>query len=738
MNHDPTTLDVLDHCAGSAGLEFDRLLVRRAIDQAVRDHPGDVVETWFDRLKQAGKAAGFRVAESSWAVREAIDAARPTMPVAILRPGEPGQGGRWLVLIGHEGRKARLAGIGYGEADEVVSERALVQRLGLASADEPATWAVLQPIAPCEGLRDPEADDHDYERGHASVSPLWRLLGLIRPEGRDIRVVVAYAVGVGILSLATPLTVEALVSTVAMNLLVQQLVVLALILLACLGLAAAFRALQTFVVEIIQRRLFVRVASDLAYRLPRVRVDAYDHHYGPELVNRFFDVLTVQKIGALLLLDGIAIVLQAAVGLLVLAWYHPYLLGYDLVVLGTMAFIVFQLGRGAVATSIRESRAKYDVAGILEEMARAPVAYKMRGGYDFAMDRADAATRAYLAARQAHFRILFRQVLFALGFQALATSALLGLGGWLVIQKQLTLGQLVAAELIVALVVGSFAKLGKHLEGWYDLMAAVEKLGHLVDLPLERRDGEGHRRDDAASLRLAGVSYGYHEHHDVLHGLDLDVRPGERVAIVGPSGSGKSTLVDLLYGLRAPTAGHIELDGINLRDLDLESLRAHVAAVKGLDIVEESVVENVRMGRMGLSLAVVHDALEAVGLAEEIAELPDGLHTRLVTTGAPLSHGQARRLLLARALVGRPRLLVLDESLDALDLDSRRKVLDALFAPDAPWTLVVVTHVQEVAARCDRAVALADGRAGHSVAMDNGHSRDLEDWLKEVRPWRFT
>jgi ABC-type bacteriocin/lantibiotic exporter with double-glycine peptidase domain len=140
------------------------------------------------------------------------------------------------------------------------------------------------------------------------MSPLRRLIGLIRPEGTDIRVVVAFAVGVGVLSLATPLAVEALVSTVAMNLLMQQLVILSLVLFVCLALAAAMRALQTLVVEAIQQRLFVRVTSDLAYRLPRVRADAFDREYGPELVNRFFDVLTVQKVGALLLLDGIAIV----------------------------------------------------------------------------------------------------------------------------------------------------------------------------------------------------------------------------------------------------------------------------------------------------------------------------------------------------------------------------------------------------------------------------------------------
>lgn len=746
----PSLYDVLDRSAWVAGLEFDPVHARRAVDRASEEAPGPASESWFERLQAAGKLVGFRVGQVSWTVGEAIDAAGPTTPVVAFVPGpeedpDSGESGAWVVLLGRRGRKVRLAGLGRGEGERWLGPSEVRRLLGSPGPKDRLRWAVMQPLAACDGLRDDEAHTatghghgHGGPRRHASKSPLRRLLGLMRPESRDIRVVVAYAVGVGVLSLATPLAVEALVTTVAMNLLQQQLVVISLVLLGCLALAAAFRAIQTFVVEILQRRLFVRVTSDMAYRLPRVRVDAYDTQYGPELVNRFFDVLTVQKVGALLLLDGVAIVLQAFIGLGVLAFYHPYLLGYDLVILATMVFIVFQLGRGAIPTSIQESRAKYAVAGCLEELARAPVSYKMRGGHELAMDRADAVARAYLAARRAHFAILFRQIIFALGFQAVATTTLLGLGGWLVIQRQLTLGQLVAAELIVALVVGSFAKLGKHLEGWYDLMAAMDKLGHIIDLPLERHDGEPPpERGRPASLRLRGVGYGYRPHQEVLHGLDLEVRPGERVAVVGPSGSGKSTLVDLVYGLRSPTAGRIELDGMNLRDLDLESLRSHVAVVKGVDVVEDSLLENVRMGRSGLTLGDVHEALAAVGLAGEVAALPDGMHTRLSTTGAPLSQGQARRLMLARAIVGRPRLIVLDETLDGLDLDARREVLEALFDREAPWTLLVITHSQDVAARCDRTVAIAGGHADHRPRDGNGHANHLEDWMRETRPWRF-
>jgi ABC-type bacteriocin/lantibiotic exporter with double-glycine peptidase domain len=488
----------------------------------------------------------------------------------------------------------------------------------------------------------------------------------------------------------------------------QQLLVLCLALLVSLGLAAFLRALQTIVVEYLQQRLFVRVIADLAYRLPRVDFKVFDSQHGPELVNRFFDVLTVQKAAATLLLDGVGVVLQMAIGLVLLAAYHQLLLGFDILLIAALVFIVVVLGRGAVRTSIRESQAKYAVASWMEELARHPAAFKLHGGPTFALERADQLARQYLLARQRHFRVVLRQLAFALALQVLASTAILGLGGYLVIQGQLTLGQLVAAEIVVTLVVASFTKLGKQLESYYDLLAAVDKLGHLMDLPLERQGGATHHaRSGGAAVCVNRVSF-VHEtgHRQVLEDFEMSVEPGERVALVGPNGAGKSTLIDLLFGLRVPTRGHIEIDGTDLRDLRMESLRQHIAVVKGIEIFEGSVLDNVRMGREELSLADVRWALTAVGLLGDLLDLPDGLHTQLGTGGAPLSLGQAERLMLARAIAGHPRLLVLDETLDDMDQEVRQEVLPALLGRDARWTLLVVTHSQDVARLCDRQVRL--------------------------------
>ena len=438
------------------------------------------------------------------------------------------------------------------------------------------------------------------------------------------------------------------------------------------------RALLAYVVEVIQRRLFIRVVEDLAYRLPRVQQTSFDNLNGPELLNRFFEVVTVQKVVASLLLDGIAIVLQTVIGMLVLAFYHPFLLGFDIVLLLLIAFVIFVLGRGAVRTSLTESRAKYAVAAWLQELARHPTAIKLHSGAQFGLDRADQLAIRWLDARREHFSVVLRQTLFALGLQAVAATVLLGLGGWLVIQGQLTLGQLVAAELIVMLIVGSFAKLGKHMESFYDLLTSVDKLGHLFDLPIEAHDKLFHLRDRSpARVAVRQVNYQYGS-RQVLRDVSLEIQPGESVALVGPAGCGKSTLLDLLCGLRQPASGHIELDGIDLRELRPDSLREHIGLARGVEIFHGTIDENVHFNRPNVSTLDVREAVHAVNLLDDVLRLPEGLNTELQTHGAPLSSSQALRLMLARAMVERPRLLLIDGTLDALPDDALGGVLSTV------------------------------------------------------------
>ncbi len=568
----------------------------------------------------------------------------------------------------------------------------------------------------------PHADAAPHAATHApgahhGPSPVARLMGILRAESRDLWVVFIYAVGVGLLSLAVPIATASLVNSIAFGTVLQPVVVLTFMVFVGLCFEGLLRTLQYQVVEVLQRRVFVQVAIDLARRLPRADARAFDRADGPELVNRFFDVLTVQKTLATLLLDGLAVILQAVIGTLLLAFYHPVLLAFDVVLVLGIAVILFPMGSGAVSSSIKESKAKYAMAAWLEELARFTGTFHGADAATFGVRRADALAQDYLAARDKHFRVVLRQHVGSVAFKALVSASLLGIGGWLVINRGLTIGQLAAAELVVAAVMAGMSKIGKQLESFYDLVTAVDKLGHLEDIPLERTSGGavpvGSPR--GASLALRGVTFAWSERAQLLERLDLTLDPGARVAVLGRNGAGKSTLADVIVGMRSPRSGAVLLEGIDLRELSLDSVRDAVAVVRNTELFDASVADNVAVGRAVVTPDRVRDALAALGLTESIGELSDGVNTWLTRSGAPLSDTQARLLMFARAIAGAPRLVVIDGALDALDTQTAREVMRSLTAPGVTWTLLVLTHRETIAALCDRAFAL---RAGALTPVD--------------------
>lgn len=615
--------------------------------------------------------------------------------------GRVPQDGQWFAVDHGGGRYLTLHRPLQDKAQIRVTPHGLSRALQLKGSADIVRIVVLEPTA---------SGGDPLELGEEGLTPVGRLMELLRPESPDFWIILIFALVSGVLAMATPLAIEALVNTVSFGRLLQPIVILALMLLVVLLFSAALRLLQTFVVEIIQRRLFARVAADLTFRLCRVRFASYDQANARELVNRFFDVVSVQKVTAQLLLDGVSLVINTLVGMTVLAFYNPWLLGFDFVLLVLIAVGIFVLGRGAIATAIKESKLKYRMAAWLEDVAGSPTAFRYDGAAEFAMERSDRVTFDYLTARKKHFRILIRQIAFALIIQAVASTVLLGLGGWLVINNELSLGQLVAAELIVTIIVGSFAKLGKHMESFYDLVAAVDKLGILFDLPVEEHDGLlNGLEEQPADVVLENVTYSLPNQHDVLRDFSFRIAGGEHTLLRGPSGSGKTVLMDLLFGLRTPTRGRISIDGMDLRDLRPDVCRRYVNLVRDVEIFEGTVAENVHLERPHVSTIGVREALKHTGVLDAVLTLPNGLDSQLTTSGSPLTSNQARRLMLARAIAGRPTLLMIDGLLDTLPDDDVRALAAWLCRSDQPWTLLMVSQRSCIADLFPAALELRPG-----------------------------
>ena len=540
-----------------------------------------------------------------------------------------------------------------------------------------------------ESHDDHSHDDHSHgDHGHGDhdhPSPTARLRKLLRQESSALWVVLIYAIFIGLMTLATPVAVQALVNQVTFGQLRQPLLVLTLLLFFVLLFSGALRLLQATAVEQIQQRLFVRLGSELAALLPRVLTAHFANPPGTRLVSRFFEIITVQKSLASLLLDGLALLLQSLIGLLVLGFYHPLLLGFDVILLLSIVLIVLVLGKGAIRSAVSESRAKYHVADWLLEMGDHALTLRTGFGLQFATQRADKLLVDYVVARRQNFAILRKQIVGALLLQAIASATLLGLGGTLVIMGQLTLGQLVAAELIVSTVVSGVLKFTKHMESYYDLLAGLDKLGYLDDLKSERSDGEEVSFPARPDILFRHADIADPDKRIELHIDELVVPSGARAAVIGDRA--KRLLPEVLYGLRAVHHGRVEIGGFPVRSLLLPSLRKQVALLHGdrEGIIAGTIADNLRFAKENATLPELKAALVEASLWNEVSALPNGMDT-VLHSGAPgYSPSWCWRLALSRVLLQKPKLVIVD------GLYESSWELAPLFDKDAPWTVLWVT-----------------------------------------------
>jgi ABC-type bacteriocin/lantibiotic exporter with double-glycine peptidase domain len=679
-------------------------------------------ESTLDPLARCAPALdqqGLRVNLYRYSLAKAVWQAHLDSPVVVWSEPEK----RFLMILQAGTFRVRI--ITQGDAvDHVttVSRAGLAKRLGLSSVNQELEVALIHPKLMAESASaqtvirergDTAQHAGDSHTDHHHMPPFRRLLKILSPERREILLLLVFAFFSGILYLALPLVIDTVVTNLAFGSQTQPyfqaLVVIGQLLAACLLLQALIIGFQYYVAELIQRRIIVRIAGDLSYRLPRVAARAIDQLHAPELVNRFLDSVTVQKNTAFFLLDGINVILSTLIGLILLALYHPYLIVFVAILIFLIVAFIWPFGRRSVDSSIAESRCKYDLVGWFEQVATYPFMFKGRGGYEMAYQRTNELAAQYVHARRYHFKLVLRQISGLLFVSVIASVALLILGVTLVLRQELTLGQLVASELIMSSIVAAVIKLGKKLETWYDTLAATDKLGHLLDLETESEEGEVITTPhDIKGMKVEakGVSFGYHEGYPIFANLSFTLEPGTRACICGPQGSGVSSLLDLCFALRDTSDGYLSFDGLDMRSWHLESLRNSMELLRRDEFVSGTVMENLRLGRSDITVDEIHTALKTVGMLDECLHHSDGLDMMLQVGGSPFSTRQRVALLIARSLVQKPRLLLIDEIFDGLDTQTFRLLTSVVFDPKRPWTVVVATRMSEVRDMCQQRIEL--------------------------------
>lgn len=553
-------------------------------------------------------------------------------------------------------------------------------------------------------------------RSH-DASPLGRLLELLGEERGLVGLVYLYAALAGLLSLSVPLGVQAIIGLVSGGLILQPVIVLIGFVVAGTFAAGALQVVQLGVVERLQQRVFARYALELAHRVPRADGEALAGTDLPELTNRFFEVITIQKSLAKLLTEAVGALLAILAGLVLLTFYHPYFSLFGGVLLAGLVIALWVTGRSGLRSSLAESAAKYRVAHWLQQLARHAESFRLAGGTSLPVARMDAEVDDYLAQRQAHFRVLVRQSLAVVVVKTLVTGGLLVIGAALVVDRRITLGQFVASELVIVTVLAGVEKLILSLSTVYDALTAVEKVGHLREVPVAAPASPAVglslppvARPRGVAVEARGLAYRYPgQAGAALRDLTLDVRPDERIGLVGSEGAGASTLLRVLAGLLPSYHGALAFDGVSARDMDRGARHAAVGLVRPFpELFDGTLEENVAIGRAHLATADVAAAIEIAGLRDYVRALPDGLRTRVVRSALPSN--ALRKLALARAIAGRPRLLLLDEFFHHLEAEYKRGLLARILDRDAGWTVIAASHDPAFLSACDRVLLIDEGR----------------------------
>jgi putative ABC transport system ATP-binding protein len=504
-------------------------------------------------------------------------------------------------------------------------------------------------------------------------SPYDRLKRLIRLESEDVIVVTIYSAVIVLLYLVVPVGIQSLINILSFGTLYQPIVVLSMLVTLAMGFAGVLKLLQSYIGEVLQQRFFARLVTELSIKLPYQDYEKLEKAKPEEKVNYFLDITIVQKSATTLLVDGFVVILQTFVGFFVLVYYHSFFLILGIVLTLLISLILFgELGKKAIHTSIQESYSKHKLASWFQEVAGQKYTFRNDDSFQYANLKAESYGQSYIKNRKDHFDILIRQISMLIVVQTLSMGLVLGVGGFLVIKGEMTLGQLVAAEIILSKILESFSKSGKYIESYYDLSASLDKIGHLLDVPLEKTGIENVNFENSNfEIKIKNIQIPFSKKKNIIIPFEWNLIEGKKYGILSDCTSG-DFIIDTLYGLRKYENGIIEFGkGYAIQNIHLSYLRNYIKILKDSNLVSGTIVEYFLMQKLSTSKDEIRDSLEMVGISEKLNHLPEGIHTVLSSNGYPLKKEDKLLIKLASILTAKPKLLLVNHIWDELSLNLR-------------------------------------------------------------------
>jgi putative ABC transport system ATP-binding protein len=676
------SLRILEKFAEIKGIPFDSIQAISELEQFRRLQSDLKKETHFEELAAIGKKMGIFFLQKEASMEEILPKVYPSFPVAVFTKDQG-----WILINSTLGAFVRFTRIATSDSVWTLKSR-LKKSLDTGKDNGSLSqWILLDQSFHRLGMN--QQDHPDY---------LKSIFQLIQMEKNDIWAIAIYSVAMGILSLIIPIGVQSLVNILNFGTLFQPVLILTFLVIIALGFVGLMNVLQSYVAELIQQRLFVRLAANVTNLFPRVNHHDFKKYYASEMPNYFLDISIIQKNATILLTNGLGIFLQTLIGLLVLVLYHPFFILFNVLILAFVIGIIFySIGSVGIETSIKESKSKHKVASWIQEMNFHRTVFRSERAHNYASLRTENLVREYISNRRKHFKALMRQMIGFVSLQAFGSGLLLGIGGWLVIKGQITLGQLVASEIIVAKILDNFGKFTKYLENYYDLCASVDKVNHLLDFSLELSGSESPSIEKESPISIR------------IEKLNMQAEKGEIVVIRDPENKTAMSLVDMLYGFKASSYGSIAVNNTYLQDMNLREWRNHISLLRDIECFSGSIADNVKLNSIHASSTEIRNALDKVNLMKRIQDFPNGIQSELLRNGYPFTKEELALLVIARALLDKPALILIDEILIYLSKESISLLVSLLKELKKHSTILISSMHPDFQTIADRVYTFKDG-----------------------------
>ncbi|MDO6737205.1 peptidase domain-containing ABC transporter [Wenyingzhuangia sp. 2_MG-2023] len=540
------------------------------------------------------------------------------------------------------------------------------------------------------------------------TSPLLRFWNLINQYKKRIRLIYYYAIISGMVNLSLPLGIQAIINYLQTGETTTSWMVLVVFVLIGIAVNGKIQINQLRIVEDIQQDIFARSAFEFAYRIPKIKQLNFDKIHVPELVNRFFDVMTIQKGLPKILIDFSLAAFQIIFGLILLTFYSSYfiILGISLFLI---IYLIFKLtGPKGLETSIKESKYKYSLAHWIEEIASNTKTFKILNEGNLHMEKTDQINLNYLESREKHFNVLIQQFMLFIGFKVWVAAALLVLGGFLVFQQQMNIGQFVASEIIIIMIINSVEKITRIVETIYDVLTALDKIGYVTDLSLDDENGHGELdTTNGVSIEAKNLSFSYQDsENNILKDLSFSIKAKSKVLLKGNAGTGKTTLLNLIARIHTLENGEIQYNNRPASFYKLDTFFKQISfIVPTTGLFEGTIEENIALNR-AIDNDYLKEIFEALKLTDYISQLPEGIETKVDSEGRRFSRSIIQKIILSRALISKPSILLLEDPLQFIDEEEKKSIIDYIMDPEKPWTVIVIADHQYWAHKSNQIIKL--------------------------------